>query len=60
MRFCMVYQVEDNMNKAEKILEYVHKIAAQQNISYEDAEQLAITREFIKNVEDDCEVINRD
>lgn len=41
------------MTKAEKILEFIHKIATKHDISYEEAEQLAITREFIKNVEED-------
>ena len=43
------------MNKAEKILEYIHKMAHTHGITYEEAEQLQITQEYIKNVEGDYE-----
>lgn len=44
------------MNKAERILEFIKKISEKENISYEAAEQLAITREFIKYIENDNEM----
>lgn len=39
------------MTKQERIDDFVHKIANKEHITYEQAEQLAITREFIKMVE---------
>ena len=43
------------MTKAEKILEYIHKMANAHGITYEEAEKLQITQEYIKNVEGDYE-----
>lgn len=45
------------MEKQERIKDFVHKIANKEHISYEQAEQLAITKEFIKMVEGDSTVI---
>ena len=45
------------MEKAERIKDFVHKIANKEHITYEQAEQLAITREFIKMVEGESTVI---
>lgn len=44
------------MTKAERILEFIHKIAAKHGITYEQAEQLAMTREFIRYIEQEQEV----
>ena len=43
------------MSKAERILDFVHKIANKQGITYEQAEELAITQEFIKQVNGESE-----
>ena len=45
------------MTKAQRILDFVHKIANKEHITYEQAEQLAITKEFIKMVEGDNTLI---
>ena len=45
------------MTKAERIKDFVHKIATKEHITYEQAEQLAITREFIKMVEGESTLI---
>ena len=41
------------MNSAEKIINYIHKLANKHKLSYEEAEKLAIAREYIKNAKDD-------
>ena len=45
------------MTKAERIKDFVDKIATKEHITYEQAEQLAITREFIKMVEGESTLI---
>lgn len=45
------------MTKAQRILDFVHKIANKEHITYEQAEQLAITKEFIKMVEGESTLI---
>ena len=45
------------MTKQERIEEFVHKIANKEHITYEQAEQLAIVKEFIKMVEGESTVI---
>ncbi len=45
------------MTKQERIDEFVHKIANKEHITYEQAEQLAIVKEFIKMVEGESTVI---
>ena len=45
------------MTKAERIEDFVHKIANKEHITYEQAEQLAITKEFIKMVEGESTLI---
>ena len=45
------------MTKAQRILDFVHKIANKEHITYEQAERLAITKEFIKMVEGDDTLI---
>ena len=45
------------MTKQERIDEFVHKIANKEHITYEQAEQLSITKEFIKMVEEESTMI---
>lgn len=45
------------MTKQKRIEEFVHKIANKEHITYEQAEQLAITKEFVKMVEGESTVI---
>lgn len=45
------------MTKQERIEEFVHKIANKEHITYNQAKQLAITKEFIKMVEGESTVI---
>lgn len=44
------------MTKAERILQYIHKIAQKQSIDYESALDLVIVQEYIKYVEHDEEI----
>lgn len=45
------------MNKEDRIKEYVHKIANKEHITEEQAEQLAVTKEFVKMVEGESTLI---
>ena len=45
------------MNKEDRIKEYVHKIANKEHITEEQAEQLAVTKEFVKMVEGESKMI---
>ena len=45
------------MEKEERIKDFVSKLAIKEHITYEQAEQLAITKEFIKMVEGENTVI---
>lgn len=44
------------MTKAERILQYIHKIAQKQGIDYESALDLAIVQSYINYVEHDEEI----
>lgn len=44
------------MTKAERILEYIHKMAQNHNIDYESALDLAIVQSYINYVEHDEEI----
>lgn len=44
------------MTKAERILQYIHKIAQKQGIDYERALDLAIVQSYINYIEHDEEI----
>ena len=44
------------MKSAEKAFEYIHKFATAQHSDYETTEKNALTREYIKYLESECEV----
>lgn len=44
------------MTKAERILQYIHKIAQKQGIDYESALDLAIVQSYINYIEHDEEI----
>lgn len=44
------------MTKAERILQYIHKIAQKQGIDYESALDLAIVQSYIEYIEHDEEI----
>ena len=45
------------MEKTERILEYIHKIAQKQGIDYQSAYELQIVKENIAYVESDTEIM---
>jgi len=45
------------MTKAERILQYIHKIAQKHGIDYQTAEKLCIVQEYIKYVNNDDEIM---
>ena len=45
------------MEKEKRIKDFVSKLATKEHITYEQAEQLSITKEFIKMVEEESTVI---
>lgn len=48
------------MNKEEKIQAYIEKISRKHGLSLEDARNLEMVKEYIKNVEGDYEQVESD
>lgn len=44
------------MTKAQRIQEYIHKIANKHGLTYEQAEELEMTREYIRYVTQENEI----